>query len=409
MARTVHGGLVFIGIVFSFVGGIFLFIAGNEWLTEQRYQDESVAADAVVTGKTLRRATEKTGTVYELAYEVPQPDGTRHQQTEAVSAEVWERVSEGERVRVQFIGGPAPVARVEPDAAGVSTVALIFLPLGAVMTLFGLGFIVRGIIGTTEDGEQPAAPPSAPTARRIDPDTPLWRLAGRSFGVWFGGLFLLVGVVLGSLAAYRTYEHRSFTRDAQQAQGLVLTKEIRQSGSRSRGQTTHYEVTYRFSAGGQTYTGRDELAYDAWLRLSEREPATVLYDPRAPGSSRLSGDRPWTPTIVMILGSLIFSTVGGVFFFPAWRALKLEQRLRRQGRRTDGTVVDLQPRNVRINNVQQWRLRYEYRDDRGQRHEGRFDLPAPDAAAWQPGARGIVLFDPERSRDSVWLGAGDAF
>ena len=78
---------------------------------------------------------------------------------------------------------------------------------------------------------------------------------------------------------FQFYDDWRFAGEARSIDGIVLTKEIRRSGSgRSRSsETKHYEATYRFTVDSQTIEGRDELRQEAWSRLIEREPVEVLY------------------------------------------------------------------------------------------------------------------------------------
>jgi len=69
------------------------------------------------------------------------------------------------------------------------------------------------------------------------------------------------------------------------------------------------------------------------------------------------------------------------------------------------TVTQVAPAGVLINRIPQWRLKYEFRDGRGERYEGESDYLKPhEAAEWQPGDRGGVRYDRARAADNVWLG-----
>jgi hypothetical protein len=234
-------------------------------------------------------------------------------------------------------------------------------------------------------------------------------LARRSFGFWFGGIFLLCGLPFLATSIFLFYDDWRFGQEAQSTQGMVLTKEIRVSrssgqGSRRSSRTKHYEVTYRFMAEGETFEGRDELSHGEWQQLVEREAVEVLYRPGKASSNRLAGHSSWLlKTIFGLLGS-VFTVLGSVFFVRAIGKARLESRLRQQGVRAQGAVTQLSARNLRINNVQQWRLHYEYRDFQGQRHMAATDLPEDEAQEWKVGDTGAVLYDPSQPAEAVWLG-----
>ncbi len=108
---------------------------------------------------------------------------------------------------------------------------------------------------------------------------PAVQIDRKSFGSWFGGIFLLVGVLLFAAGIFRFYDDWRFAQEARPTQGTVLRKERTESSSTGtdgiRSRTTTYEVTYRFTVEGAILEGRDELPYAAWDRLKEGEPADV--------------------------------------------------------------------------------------------------------------------------------------
>ena len=80
-------------------------------------------------------------------------------------------------------------------------------------------------------------------------------------------------------------------------------------------------------------------------------------------------------------------------------------RVTTRGVTTQAVVVAVEPTNVRINRVTQWRIGYEFRDRSGRTLRGESDLLAPQSAqAWSPGDHGTVRYDPDKPEDSVWLG-----
>ena len=100
-----------------------------------------------------------------------------------------------------------------------------------------------------------------------------------------------------------------------------------------------------------------------------------------------------------------FAVLGALIAKSGWRRLLVHVRVQRNGVAAQATVIDVSPTGVTVNRVPQWRLRYEFRDGRGERHEGASDDLKPyEAAEWQTGDRGTVRYDRDRAADSVWLG-----
>jgi len=406
---------IFFGAVFLLIGAIFLFIGGRTFLDEQLYQQRGVRAPAVVTGKALRLATSHSATSYEISYRVNPAEGTPFEQTESVDVHLWERIERDSPLVVEHVLGQPESARVVLERSDQTTEMAFALSTGGVLALIGLFVILKGGRWLSSSGGGASIPADAAAPAVAVPfgeassvpvahQRSFWPLARKSFGFWFGGISLLVGlpwfVVNGVIPFYADWR---FAQEGRSAQGVVLTKEIRRSGN-TRSETLHYEVTYRFAVSGETIEGRDELSLGDWGRLIERESADVLYRPQKPSSNRLAGDRPWLKKTFFGLLGLVFAVVGSTVFVRAVRNARLEWHLRQHGVRTQGTVTELQDLNLKLNGAHQWRLHYDYRDFHGHRHVKTFDMPQDEAQGWNVGDVGSVLYDPTRSTDAVWLG-----
>jgi uncharacterized protein DUF3592 len=410
---------IFLGGVFLFLGAIFLFIGGSTFLEEQRYQQRGVRAPGVVTGKALRPATSHSATSYEISYRVNPAGGTPFEQTESAGVHLWERVERDSPLVVEYVPGQPESARVVLERSDQTTEMAFALSTGSVLAVIGLFVILKGgrWLSSSSDGASipvdAAAPavtepvgeaPSVPVAQQRS----FWPLARKSFGFWFGGISLLVGlpwfVVNGVIPFYADWR---FAQEGRSTQGMVLTKEIRRSGN-TRSETLHYDVTYRFAVSGETIEGRDELSLEDWERLIERESADVLYRAGNPSSNRLAGNRPWIKKTFFGLLGLVFAVLGSIVFVRAARNARLEWHLRQHGVNTEGTVTELHDRNLELNGAQQWRLFYEYRDFQGHHYVKTFDLPQDEAQRWKTGDVGRVLYDSARPTEAVWLGREDS-
>lgn len=422
--RAGRAPLFFIGVVFLFIGAIFTGIGGSIFYTEQQYRRDGVRTEAIVTGKHLEPATADTGTDYTVSYRFTQADGSPAEQTESVAVHQWEGLERESRVAIEYVAGQPGTARLLPESAEETIVSLIAMGLGGTLVLIGLSVIVAGLLRRAPAPAAPEAAPAPPwddedeeAAERRFPRHPLttgprraqsaWQLMRSAFGFWFGGIFLLVGSPFLLISLFLIYDDWSFANEARSTQGIVLAKTIRtsSSGSGSRRSTSrHYEVTYRFTVEGETYEGKSELSHGHWQGLREREPVEVHYRPQRPASNQVAGRSRWfLKTIFFVLGS-IFTAIGGTFFVRAVTGARREAYLRQQGVTTHGTIVALEPRNLKVNGVQQWHLRFEYRDFQGQRHEETITIPVHDAETWKVGESGRVLYDSNRPARAVWLG-----
>jgi Protein of unknown function (DUF3592) len=391
---------VLFAAVFLFLGGLFLSIAGGSLLKSARYNQQGVQAEAVATGKTLRRATPTTSTTYEVKYRFTLPGESESVRSESVPVHVWENAEPGSSLPIEYIPDQDDSVRVVADRPG-RTQMLTFLAIGGVLVLGGL-FAFKQVFARAPAAE--AMPPDASTTVPATLQPSFWPLARQSFGFWFGGIVLLLGSMAFLGAGFQLYVDLNFARQAASTQGMVLTKDIERSGKRN--QTKRYWTTYRFTAAGRTFEGRDELSFDGWQRLVEREPAEVLYLVNRPASSRLAGPRAWFWKAFIALLGAIFMAIGGKFFLGAVRQARLEWRLRQHGVSAQGTVTELRDRNLKINDVRLWRLHYEFQDFQGRRHQNTADLAEDEALRWKPGDTGRVLYDSRRPSDALWLGGG---
>jgi len=127
----------------------------------------------------------------------------------------------------------------------------------------------------------------------------------KSFGVMFGGIWLIVGVpffVAGVYAAiHQKIEQKRLNESGQRADGIVLTK------SYSSGDSQTFSVTYRFLTDtGSIVKAKASIAGGVWDALAEQGPIEVTYLPQRPSAARVHGQT--TDTLL----SLIFTIVGGI-------------------------------------------------------------------------------------------------
>jgi hypothetical protein len=413
--NTPRATLMFLGIVFLAIGVIALGIGGSGLLEALRYRWQSVQIAAVVTGKTIRRATAASDTSYELRYRFTLADKTIADHTETVPVHVWEGVEQGLPVAVEYRRGETIAARVIRDTSRENRKTIAAIVIGAAMTFIAIvAFTSKRVRGSleahasvsSEAARIESAPLSASPIAGIQRDRSYWFLARHSFGFWFGAIASVIGLLFFFAGGIPLYNDWRFAREGRSTTGLVLTKEIKRSGM-GRGRSSEakrYEATYRFTVEGRTVEGRDELSREAWERLVEREAVQVRYRPARVVANRLAGARPWKHKIPFTLVGSVLIAVGGTAFGRAVRDARLEWRLRAHGVAAQGTITELQPRNLKVNEVQLWRLQYQFSDFLGRRHVKTIDLPESEAELWSVGQSGRVLYDSARPADAVWVG-----
>ncbi len=227
--------------------------------------------------------------------------------------------------------------------------------------------------------------------------------AKRSFWLFFGGIWLLAGLVLFVVGVGMALEERVWSSDAVQTTGMVLTKDIVRADSDS---STQYRVRFRFSPeDGSTVDGAQDVSIETWEALTERGPVAVYYLPTSPSSARLDPDANVVISIVFLVVGVVFGGIGGVLFVRAVRGLLRARRLLRSGVATEATVSGVEGTNVSFNRRPQFRVRYRYRDEQGGEHEGDSGyLDWDEASTWNEGDHVSVRYDPQRPADSHWVG-----
>lgn len=245
-----------------------------------------------------------------------------------------------------------------------------------------------------------STPPMVPV-----PAPSFFQLARRSFWLLFGGVFLVAGLLLTLIGAGMAWNEGRFAADGVAADGVVLGRTIRQADA-SENRSTEYRVSYRFTTSdGRVIDAGDDISLDRWEMLVDGGPITVEYLAADPAQNRAAGGD--DSIIVPITLGFGLLALGVGVAITAWtlQGLRLTHRLWREGVAIEGTVVRVEPANVTFNRRPLFRLRYEYGDQAGARHDGASGLIAwEEAEGWQPGDRGAVRYDPHRPELSTWIG-----
>lgn len=228
---------------------------------------------------------------------------------------------------------------------------------------------------------------------------------GTYFWLVFGSLWLVAGVPFVFAGLSMLDAEQRFAHEAVTVEGKVLTRDIVYATNKDGGRSTRYKVSYRFTAEGQTYEGRDEVDVSVWERLREQGPVSVQYLPGDASRSRLAGTDDRIAAYIMAGMGGAFGLAGGVIVLFDLRGRWMRARLRRDGLSATATVQDVTPTNFRINGVTQWRLHYTFPDYRGRLQTGRSPMMAPaEAKSWKKGDTGRVYYDRRRCERSVWVG-----
>ena len=229
-----------------------------------------------------------------------------------------------------------------------------------------------------------------------------FRLATKQFWLLFGGIWFVVGSVFAVVGAGLLISQWRYQTDGVTVQAKVAEKTTR-TGSKGK-RSCH--VTYEFTTQDQYHvTGSDQLPCDVWAGLKESEEVRVQYLAARPEENRITeGAENWLPIIFTGIGS-VFGGIGGFLVIRSLNRVRIVLRLFREGIPVQGTVTAVSPSSVSINRVQQWVIKYSYRDQMGQTREGESDYMSPaDADTWHEGDTGAVRFDQSHPEISHWFG-----
>lgn len=222
----------------------------------------------------------------------------------------------------------------------------------------------------------------------------------RSFWIWFGAIWLLVGVLFLVVSVWGIGSEQELEHSGVVTEGEVLDK-WRESGA-----VSPHKVRYRFAApDGRAYADEAALPRRQWEGLRAGDAVRVRYHPSRPWSHQLEQEEDLGPLPFVALG-LVVTGVGG-WLIGMW-SVKIRRflRLQEHGMLVEGTVLEVSPTGIIVNDERLHVVRYEYRDHQAQMRQGASRPMAPEEALrWTPGERGSVRYDRTRPSISEWMGA----
>jgi hypothetical protein len=229
----------------------------------------------------------------------------------------------------------------------------------------------------------------------------------RAFWLWFGGIWLFVGLVFLPVGIFVGLNERRFDQQGTVVTGMVLTKGFDPASSDN--ESTDYWITYRFTTpDGHVIEGRDTVGVHLWESLEERGPVELQYLPSQPGKNRVRRSSEWFLPLIFLGFSAVFVPVGGVLFAKGARDVYREWGLLHHGVETKGRITRIEDALATVNDVQQRQVGYSYSTEDGQQYDGTSDPMSPEeAATWSVGDTGLVRYSPGQPSRSVWIGRAE--
>jgi hypothetical protein len=288
--------LLFTGAVLLFISYIFVALSAKDTYYAHRLATDGRMATATVTKKILHRASNNgtSNTSYEVNYSFGTLDGRKVAGSYTVDSDTWERIAEHDPVEVQYSASDPTINRVGATT-GVTVIGALWLIIGSILGLLGVMLAVKGLLALRalpESAGSAALDTHAVTShgRTTAVGPPLLRFHGH-VRPWLviGGILLVCGATFLLLEVLLARQERLFHDEGLTATALVLTKSSHVVYNKQNGmQERRYDVGYRFTTqDGKPVKATDEIDWEIWESIDEREPIQIVYLPGSPVRSRL--------------------------------------------------------------------------------------------------------------------------
>lgn len=224
--------------------------------------------------------------------------------------------------------------------------------------------------------------------------------AMRDLMLLVGAVFTAAGLGLALAAASAALEYR----EAIELHAVVTAKE-RVRADRKTNPATRFVARYRVKLPGAPANETEEdLPRETWEKLDVGDTRPVLYLASKGRTLPPAWSGQYISHVIMGAFGALFSLVGGLLLIEPVGRLRARISLLGRGVQGSAAVCEVFQTSTSVNHTIMWQLRYRYRDPGGREHEGVSELLTPgEAAGWQAGASGPILYDPTRPANSAWL------
>lgn len=145
-----NSALLWVGLVFVLVSAVFISISIHTAREELAFAKRGQTAEASIVDKSLQKADfeKNPSTRYLVRYRFSTPAGAQVEETRVVSVQQWERLAPGAILKIRVLSGAQVQTRGTQDSnwpavAAFTTLALIFIAVGAPLLVLGVRDIRR--------------------------------------------------------------------------------------------------------------------------------------------------------------------------------------------------------------------------------------------------------------------------
>lgn len=216
-------------------------------------------------------------------------------------------------------------------------------------------------------------------------------------------ILFLFGLPFASVGWFTLEKEIEYKTNGVQVEATVLSKKIETSTSSGNSHSSSYIVRYRFTPeGGTELESAGTVTRELYDSLEEGDPIAISYIAKEPTRSRAVQSGELTFGLVFICVGGVISLVGiGLLAFEI-KARRLVARLMRDGMLVEAKIKSIEPGNLYINNVRQWRVAYSFRDMRGVEQSGLSGYLSPDdAQLYEAGGKAKVRYDKDNSSINI--------
>jgi len=227
------------------------------------------------------------------------------------------------------------------------------------------------------------------------------------FLLLFGSIWLICGLPFFFLGVHLVKVEKRYEAEALTVPGIVQGKRMEERrDSDNKGTTKTYYVSYKFSTKeGRSIESEGSVDSDAWQGLAEGAEIQIQYLPSDDTQNRVASEPSIIAGVLVAAMGLICMLLGGGCIFFDLKKRALLRRLLRDGELGEATILTVGPGNLTINNVQQWRIHYSFKDRMGKEIRGKSEhMPPEEAHNWNEGDKGKVRFDRSNPQINMWVG-----
>jgi hypothetical protein len=213
-------------------------------------------------------------------------------------------------------------------------------------------------------------------------------------------LFIAVLAILGGVLWFGALPEIRLAVDGREVQAHVT------GGHVESGRSTQYYLGYVFlTANGDKRTAEGRVSYDTYRSAHLGDAIPIVYVPSAPDIQRPES---YEERVALVLLVAMFGVMLPFTAYMTWSAYRQRSMVGALAERAVPTAATVDKVSKEWGGQGTSRVVYRYEDAEGRSHKGCSQrLYSEEAAAYAPGSRASIAYDPNAPSNSVWIGTVD--